>query len=58
MEGNQCQRLVIKALDEYTDRHNSNFSEVGAKDLMTLSEANPRGFFQGKIIFIQRSTHP
>lgn len=52
LDGNRIQQVFIRAIEEYTDRHNSNFGEVGAKDLLTLSEANPQSFFQGKIYLI------
>ena len=40
-DGTKVQSIVAQALEEYTDRHNVNFAEQGAKDLKTLSTCNP-----------------
>ena len=37
---------MIRAIDEYTDRHHFNFSEDGAKDLKTLSACNPPNVYK------------
>jgi len=45
-DGRQCQAVVAQAIEQYTDRHNFNFSEEGAKDLRTLSTCNPSNLYK------------
>jgi hypothetical protein len=42
----KAQGIVAQAIEEYTDRHNSKFAEEGARDIKTLSNANPQALPQ------------
>ena len=53
--GFDCQRTVIKAIEQYVDRHNinNNISENGVHDLRTLQYCSPRLLVQGINVLIQ-----
>lgn len=56
LDGRECQRTVIQAIEEYTDRHNVNHNvqEKGVNDLNTLQNCSPRTLIQStKSIYLQ-----
>ena len=45
-DGRRAQSIVAQAIEEYTDRHNFNFNEEGARDLKTLANCDPATLFR------------
>jgi hypothetical protein len=48
-KGLESQRIVIKAIEEYTDRHSSNHNvaENGINDMNTLTKCDPKTLVAG-----------
>jgi hypothetical protein len=53
IEGRESQKVVIQAIEEYTDRHNANHQAhvEGVNDLRTLQTCNPNSLIQSTYPF-------